>query len=91
MKGKGQCCGPKRVGEGVPYSFCAPRIGAKVYHTDSWGIPVLKIVPEMGLVRGVSVKADLQSAMPSLEGWIGVGLKSHVWLPLVLNYDMRGS
>ena len=48
VKGEGQFCGPKRVGEGVPYSFCAPRIGAKVYHIDSWGIPALKIVPENG-------------------------------------------
>ena len=91
MRGKGQSCGPKRVGEGVPYSFCAPRIGAKVYHIDSWGIPVLKIVPENGGCQRISVKADLQSAMPSLEGWMGVGLKSHVCLPLVLGYDMRGS
>ena len=37
------------------------------------------------------MKADLQSGMPILEGWIGVGLKSHVCLPLVLGYDMRGS
>jgi hypothetical protein len=48
VKGKAQICGPKRVEEGVRYSFRAPRFGAKVYHTDSWGIPALKIVPANG-------------------------------------------